>query len=252
MKSKLSIAPWLYHLHHIHHDEDIDFWLDLAGSSTGPILELGCGTGRILAPLAAAGFPVIGLDINLEMLKYLLDNLDQRLISRVNILQADLGVYHFSHKFGLIILGCNTLSMLTYESRRSAFSRVTSHLASDGSFTVSLPNPLMLAGLANTGSEEVEEVYFHPETANPIQVSSEWERVGQSSVIFRWHYDHLLPNGGVERSSVEVEHSIISISGYQSELHDAGLTINEAYGDFDKSPYSAESPYLIFSARKVD
>lgn len=252
MVARLNIAPWMYHLHHVQHDEDIAFWLDLAGSLSGPLLELGCGTGRILVPLISAGFPTIGLDINLEMLKYLLAHLEPQLRSRVHLVQGDLTECCFSQEFGLIILACNTLSMLTFSSRQRAFSRISSHLAHHGRFTASLPNPLMLASLANSGTGEIEDIYFHPDTANPIQVSSVWERVGQHSVIFRWYYDHLLPDGRVERASVNSEHTITSLQQYQAELQSAGLTIEEAYGDFDRSPYNAESPYLIFSAGKLE
>jgi SAM-dependent methyltransferase len=252
MVARHNIAPWMYHLHHAQHDEDIAFWLDLAGSLSGPILELGCGTGRILAPLVSAGFPMIGLDINLEMLKYLLAHLEPQLRSRVHIVKADLTECRFSQEFGLIILACNTLSTLTFESRQKAFSRISSHLAPYGRFSASLPNPLMLASLSNSGTQEVEDIYFHPDTANPIQVSSAWERVDQDSVIFRWYYDHLLPDGKVERTSVDVEHTITSIQEYQAELQSAGLSIEHVYGDFDRSPYNTESPYLIFSAGKLD
>ena len=37
----------LYHTHHGLHDEDIPFWLALATRYGDPILELGCGTGRV-------------------------------------------------------------------------------------------------------------------------------------------------------------------------------------------------------------
>lgn len=251
MKSQHNIAPWLYHLHHLHHDEDIPFWLDLANHLKGPILELGCGTGRVFVPLVAAGYRPVGLDVDLERLKYLQDRLEPRVKSFTALFQGNLAAYHISQKFGLIFLACNTMSMLPIETRQSAFSRIYSHLASHGRFAASLPNPLLLAGLAETGAEEVEEVFSHPITTNPIQVSSEWRRVDQSIIIFRWYYDHLLPDGRVERSSIESEHFITSINEIQDELLASGLTIEEAYGDFDQSPYNAESPHLIILVRKV-
>ena len=47
---------------------DVAFWRRLAGAQTGPIIELGCGTGRILLPLARDGVQVIGVDLSLPML----------------------------------------------------------------------------------------------------------------------------------------------------------------------------------------
>ena len=47
---------------------DVAFWRRLAQRQTGPILELGCGTGRILAPLARTGARIVGIDRSGPML----------------------------------------------------------------------------------------------------------------------------------------------------------------------------------------
>ena len=51
--------------------DDAGFWRKIAASATGsgPILELGCGTGRVLLPLARAGFEITGLDLSTAMLE---------------------------------------------------------------------------------------------------------------------------------------------------------------------------------------
>ena len=51
-----------YDLTHADLTDDIDFILSLAQAVNGPILELGCGSGRLLLPLARAGFTVTGVD----------------------------------------------------------------------------------------------------------------------------------------------------------------------------------------------
>ena len=61
--------PELIHAHHNRHLEDLPFWLDLAGETGDPLLELGCGTGRLLVPLGQAGHRVIGVDHDPAMLK---------------------------------------------------------------------------------------------------------------------------------------------------------------------------------------
>ncbi len=58
-----SIAE-MYDLEHADYDEDIGLYLNFASVVGDPILELGCGTGRILAPLAEAGHRLIGLDVS--------------------------------------------------------------------------------------------------------------------------------------------------------------------------------------------
>ena len=52
--------------------DDVDFYRDLAREAGGPVLEIGCGTGRVLERIAADGLPCTGLDASPEMLGKLL------------------------------------------------------------------------------------------------------------------------------------------------------------------------------------
>src|ERR687886_680839 len=47
---------------------DVQFYVAEAARAHGPVLELGCGTGRVLLPMARAGATVVGLDGSREML----------------------------------------------------------------------------------------------------------------------------------------------------------------------------------------
>jgi ubiquinone/menaquinone biosynthesis C-methylase UbiE len=47
---------------------DVPFWRTVALNAGGPVLELGCGTGRISLPLGRAGVPLIGIDRSVSML----------------------------------------------------------------------------------------------------------------------------------------------------------------------------------------
>lgn len=48
--------------------EDVPFYVELAKESGGPVLELGCGTGRVTLPIAESGTEVVGLDLSPDML----------------------------------------------------------------------------------------------------------------------------------------------------------------------------------------
>jgi ubiquinone/menaquinone biosynthesis C-methylase UbiE len=50
--------------------QDVRFWQDFARREGGPVLELGCGTGRVLIPVARTGVPVVGVDRSEPMLAY--------------------------------------------------------------------------------------------------------------------------------------------------------------------------------------
>jgi SAM-dependent methyltransferase len=238
----------LYHAHHSRHSEDLPFWLKLAARQKGSILELGCGTGRVLIALARAGYSTFGLDQDADMLTLLLHQIDPAIAARSYIFQADMAAFHLARQFALIILPCNTLSLLPTETRRSTLARVRQHMSPGGLFAASLPNPAILTHLPRQAEAEIEEIFPHPQNGEPVQVSSTWQRSVDHFTI-SWHYDHLLPNGYVERLTAQACHTLLSVDSYAGELRQAGLGIESMYGDFDQSPYTENSPNLIIVAQ---
>lgn len=233
----------LYHLHHITYDEDIPFWQGLAERYGSPILELGCGTGRVLLRLAEVGYPVWGIDDDPDMLGVLNQWLEEGDYPNVEVREADLTTFQLPLRFPLIILPCNTYSTLSKEERRSTLKCVTRHLSPGGAFVPSLPNPEWLDHLPEEADPEVETIIAHPTSGNPVQVSSGWRRK-EDEVIVEWHYDHLSPDGRVERISTRVRHNLTTYDEYVEEMEGLGFNV-KAYGDFNSAPYVSDSMVLI-------
>lgn len=118
----------------------------LAGS--GPVLELGVGTGRLAMPLARLGHQVTGIDVSAEML----DRLRSKdLAGTVATRQADIADFRIEQRYSLIYAAFNTLLCLTSADRqRSCLQRCADQLAPDGRLVLEymvIP-PSMPAGLA--------------------------------------------------------------------------------------------------------
>lgn len=111
----------------------------------------------------------------------------------------------------------------------------------------SMPNPEELSRLPEDGSPEVEEVFLEAQSGDPIQVSSSWEH-REGRVRMTWHYDKLSGDGRVQRVNLESVHHVRPAAAYLDDFHASGLTPAGIYGDFDRSQYTAESPFLIISA----
>jgi SAM-dependent methyltransferase len=234
----------LYHAHHSRYLEDIPFWLDLAAKVGGLVLELGCGTGRVLIPLAEAGYHTIGLDHDLSMLKFLQTNIGQQIEYVPLLIAADISEFNLAVQFPLIILPCNTFSTLSNSHRIACLRCVRRGLRKGGIFAVCLPNPELLVNLPVQSAAELEDEFIHPNTGNPVQVSSSWQRTKHTFKV-TWIYDHLLPDGTVDRLAVTAVHQIIPLKSYINDIEDAGLMVTELYGDFDHSKYTEASPHLI-------
>ena len=248
-----SQFPALYHAHHSHHQEDLPFWLALADSASKshgiPILELGCGTGRVLLPLAKAGHTVFGLDNDRAMLRFLSARLTPDEQRMIHLVQADMTQFHLEIQFGLILLPCNTLSTLSRTALWRLFARVSHHLSPGGIFAASLPNPQLLLHLPKKSEAEFEEAFPHPLDGGPVQVSSAWQRAQQIFSVI-WYYDHLLPDGRSEHLEAVVQHQIEPVQFYLHGLKEVGLDSLQLFGDFDRRPYRRASSSLIIIAMK--
>lgn len=241
--------PRFYHAHHSRHPEDLDFWLELAAEHPGPILELGCGTGRVLIPLAQRGHTIYGLDNDAEMLSVLRSNLPAELRSRTPAFQADFRDFHLAARFSLIMMPCNTYSTLEASQRLAVLERVHHHLQVGGVFAVSLPNPTLLQDLPAYSEPEVEDSFPHPLNGEPVLVSSAWERTERHFIV-QWQYDHFLEDGALQRLSAQVKHQLDSPQVYIDELGAAGFTAIHKYGDFNRSSFKRTSSHLIILASR--
>lgn len=237
----------LYHAHHNLHPEDLPFWLQLAGQHSGQILELGCGTGRVYLPLLQAGSQVLGIDRDADMLAVLRKGAEPSFEERLALVQADFTCFRLARRFELILMPCNTFSTLSAPERRATLAIILTHLAPAGCFAFQIPSPELLHQLPASSRPEIEETFPHPDDGEPVQASSSWRR-SRTTFNLRWDYDHLLPDGQVERHSAQVTHYLTSVEACQEELRQAGFQTFQFFGDFDRGKFTSESTELIVLA----
>lgn len=118
---------------------DVATYQRRAGEFGSPILELGCGSGRLALPLARAGFAVHGIDRSSDMLAVFRKRLEQepaQVRQRIRTHLADITDFCLDQKFPYIILGALTICLLREAEQRVAlFRRVVEHLTPDGHFS---------------------------------------------------------------------------------------------------------------------
>jgi SAM-dependent methyltransferase len=105
--------------------DDIAWFASLADD--GRVLELGCGTGRVARPLADGGAEVVGLDLDLEMLRRGAGH------PGVHLVCADMRAFAFATAFDVVALPYNGLQLLLEDADRLAcLQAAEAHLAPDG------------------------------------------------------------------------------------------------------------------------
>ncbi|MFI2564131.1 daptide-type RiPP biosynthesis methyltransferase [Paenarthrobacter sp. NPDC018779] len=115
-----------------------------ARKTTGPILELAAGSGRITRALLALGRPVTAVDSSVEMLELLAAKVGTAPFNPrgadVELLQADMSRVELDGGFGCVVLGASSVTLLNRDDRRRLFRRVREALAPDGRFLLTVLN----------------------------------------------------------------------------------------------------------------
>ena len=119
-------------------EAELAWYLRHARETGGPVLGLACGTGRLLAKLAEAGFDTTGLDLTETMLAIARTNveaLDPGARLRVTLVKGDMSAFDLGKKFAQIHVADNSFRELaTREEMLACLGGVRAHLAPGGRF----------------------------------------------------------------------------------------------------------------------
>ena len=226
---------------------DLDFYLELAQAAAGPVLELGCGTGRALLPIAAAGIPCTGLDASPAMLAALAAKSPP---ANLRLVQASMQDFDLQgDRFALIFSAFRAFQhMYTVPDQLACLACVRRHLVPGGCFAFDVFNP-RLARIARPEEPEEEDQRF--ELDGDLVVRFVSVRRQPDLQLQRVHMRYERRRGGEVVSNEEVSFDMRHFYRYELEhlLRRAGFEDLTLYGDFDRSPLGVDSPALIHVAR---
>ncbi len=238
--------------------QDVAFFVEAAQVSGGPVLEVGCGTGRVLIPTARAGIAIAGIDLSPHMLAVCERRLElepAEVQNRVQLDQADMRDFDLGQTFKLITLPFRPFQHLIEVKDQIACLRcIRRHLADDGRFILDLFNPsLTFLAREVTGAEEGDEPEFTlPDgrrvlRRNRIVARNVFEQYQAIELI----YSITHPDGRPERLVHAFPMRYLFRYEVEHLLARCGFEVEALYADYDKSPYGSKSPgELIFVARK--
>lgn len=214
--------------------DDVRFYADLAEARGGPVLELGCGTGRVTRAIAERGVAIVGVDRMEPMLARARERLDKprRIRERVELRRGDLRRVRLGRRFPLVIAPFNVFMHL-YGRRdiEGALRTVRAHLRRGGRFVfdVRVPDPRELA-------RKPDKVYRVGQVTLPATGRRYHYRE-------RFDYDPITQVQTVEMAFVGVDdptdfhlmpltHRQFFPRELEALLHYNGFEVLETYGDF--------------------
>ena len=224
---------------------DVDFYRSLAREAAGPVLEIGCGTGRVLARLAEDGVDVTGLDASQAML----DQLALRAPS-VQRVRGDMRDFELpGRRFALIFSAFRPFQHLVeVDDQLRCLARVRAHLAPGGclAFDVFRPRPDLLS---LPRQPEAEDVRFELD-GEQVKRFAQVERDNDAQTLrVRFRYER-----SVGERVVGNDHAAFTMRWFfrfelLHLLARAGFDDVRIFGDFDRSPVGPESPAYVVLAR---
>jgi len=236
---------------------DLPFYLDLARRSGGPVLELACGTGRILLPIAREGIAIHGIDNSAPMLNVLRKNIQQEpkdVRELISVAEGDMRDFRSNRQYPLVIIPFRPLQhMYTVEDQLAALNTAAFHLEDEGILAFDLFFPkfdLIYSGI----NEEIHELEW-PLNSDPGKIVRRYlrkesvDKVNQNftaAFIFRTY------QGGkvVQEETEPLKMSYYTYPHLRALFMLAGLEIVEEYGSFARAPLDNNAEQMIFILKR--
>ena len=246
------IAPEIYDLAYSWRTEDVPFWVGRAKEAGGPVLEVGCGTGRVLIPTLQAGVDIDGFDIHPGMIEFLKQKAaGLGLAPRLSV--ADMRDFTMPRRYALITIPFRAFQhLLTTADQVAALRCIREHLEGGGALIFNIFHPSFDKMVQPDGVQALEREFAHPVSGLPVAMYTkrQTDRVNQ---VLR-----------VEREVVESD-----ARGYAAHTHRdrfalrwiwkaemelllaaAGFTRWDVLGGFDGRPLEKDTDEMVWTAWK--
>jgi SAM-dependent methyltransferase len=240
---------------------DIPFYVEEAKRAEPPVLELACGTGRVLIPVAEAGVRAFGLDTSpamVEVCRGKVAVLPDAVRERVTVVEADMRDFSFDERFGLIYCPFRAfLHLRTTADQIAALTNIRAHLIDGGRFAINFFNPdveyIARAAGWGKGMAKIGQEFVHPESGNRV---IQWYTFGHDPVeqlIDIYFIDDEVNDEGelIKRTYKPLGLRWIYRFEFEHLLARCGFEVEALYGGFDREPFTSARQEQVWIAQKV-
>jgi SAM-dependent methyltransferase len=196
------------------YDMDLSLWRELADEAGGPVLDLGCGTGRVALDLAARGHDVTGLDSDADLVHELRARARRRGL-RVGAVAGDARSFALGRTFALAIAPMQVVQLLGGEpGRSSTLAAVRAHLEPGGVFAAALADPFegVPDGEALPPLPDVREEHGWVYSSTPVAVRHE-----PGAAAIDRHRQSVSPTGEISEWMATISLDLVSAEELEAE-----------------------------------
>jgi SAM-dependent methyltransferase len=228
---------------------DVAFYLEEAKAARGPVLEVGCGTGRILLPIARAGVSIVGLDGSRSMLDRCRAKLalePAAVQGRVTLQHGDMHDFDLGATFSLVIAPFRVFQhLVTIDAQLRFLATVARHLGPGGRLVFDVFNPRFSILVGADGTEREDT----PEQRLPDgRTFRRAYRIARVRWVDQVSEAELLYYVDGKRYVQAFEMRWFVAAELRNLLARAGYRVREVYGDFARGPLVDGAPELVVIA----
>jgi SAM-dependent methyltransferase len=229
---------------------DVAFWQRLASAQDGPVLELGCGTGRITIPVSRAGAQVIGIDRSVEMLGRARQRLRRaRLQKRPLLLRGDIRLLPFRTRpgFNLVMAPYGILQSLTRErDLKDTLASVARVLRKGGLFGIDL-----VPDLPRWSEYEGRRSFAGAKGRGTHLTLVESVRQDRRRRLTIFDHEYIERRGRERRvHRFSLTFRTLSVPQMAKRLEAAGFKVEAVLGDYRGGPWDSRADVWIILARR--
>jgi SAM-dependent methyltransferase len=250
----------VYDAQYTGYTEDISFYVGEAYKTRGPVLELACGTGRVLLPCADAGALITGLDLSPAMLSRCKEKLvaySPEVADRVRLVVGDMRCFKLPERFELVTIPFRSfLLLLTVQDQLQALATIREHLADSGRFVFNIfvPDISMIAARSGEVGEPLTRFreFLDPQTGHRIMMwDSRHYSINEQLIENVFIYDEVDEAGQVVRRHYKPL-KLRWMYRYETEhlLARSGFAVEALYGGFNRQPFDENSREMVWVTRK--
>jgi SAM-dependent methyltransferase len=228
-------------------EADLDFYRQFAREANGPILEIGCGTGRVLRALTELGLPLTGVDNSAEMLR----RARSRLPGGVNLVLDDVRCLTPAQlpdaPYWMAFSAINSwLHLPDAEAHLDALRALRAVVVSGGLLLLDLmvPEPHYLATL--DGRLTCEFSTTLPDGDRLDKLVSRTHDLATQTIQTTVYYDRTQSGAGQLRRAVgHYETRYLHRFELEHLLERAGWRLISLYGSYELDPYGADAERML-------
>lgn len=261
MRDNYALDAELYDIVYEDYVDDITFYVQEAGQVDGPCLELACGTGRVLIPVAEAGVTITGIDTSKPMLaraRRKVAALPEQARANVTLAEGDMRTFRFDEQFALITIPFRAfLHLMQVSDQIITLRNIHRHLRPGGRLALNFFDPSLDYIIAHSGPiggalHATGESFVDPRSGNLLV---EWATIHYTQHLQRidqyFVYDEVDPRGRVVgRLYRNLQMRYCFRWEFEHLLARCGFEVVALYGSFNRQPYMQAGQELIWIAQK--